>query len=78
MNFNISFNMGPLMTSQTSQDKILFSLFSTFFSPDRGFSLGAGDRHGNRMQGGDLQQGLMIDVGGMKKEPKGQTGVCWK
>lgn len=62
--------MAPLMTSQTSQDKILFSLFSTFFPPDWGFSLGAGDRHGNRMQGGDLQQGLMIDVGGMKKGAK--------
>lgn len=34
----------------------------------------ARDCHGNRMQGGDLQQGFMIDVGGAEDEQRGHRG----
>lgn len=66
--------MGPLTFSESSGTKTFTYALNIFFS-DWGFSLGAGDCHGNRMQGGDLQQGFMIDVGGVEEDGE---GLCWK
>lgn len=41
---------------------------------DRGFSPRARHCHGNRLQGGDLQQGFMIDISGVGEEQRGQSG----
>lgn len=45
-----------------------------FLSVDRGVSPGAGDCHGNRLQGGDLQQRFMMDGGGVGEERKREPG----
>lgn len=47
-------------------------IFTFDFFPDWGFSPRAGDRRGNRLQVGDLQQGFVINVCGEDEEQKGQ------
>lgn len=49
-----------------------FAFFhSLFLSADRGVLPWAGDCHGNRLQGGDLQQRFMMDGGGVGEESRG-------
>lgn len=50
---------------------VLLSFTLLFLLADRGVLPWAGDCHGNRLQGGDLQQRFMMDGGGVGEESKG-------
>lgn len=55
------------------QNLIFTFSFDIFWSfADWGILLRAGDRHGNRLQGGDLQQGFMMDDRGVGEERRGR------